>query len=174
MLSPAATARSDDIVGVPVILAGGETWLLAYDGLHPGLRSIRDALYDDALLASEVDVEDLRNAAYSLLLWNYDLTEGEAFGLILCTPTPDLVEGVMRAMCLPPTRKTYSDWAESALRANGIDPASLPTPSIPHVLAQLVATGRAVDPAKYTDSGEAAARRNALLSFAAAQKRGEV
>jgi hypothetical protein len=61
-----------------------------------------------------------------------------------------------------PVRRGFSDWATSALIANGLRPGDNSPDLMPYVLDLLVLTGRAVDPDEYTEAGQAAGRRASL------------
>ena len=64
-------------------------------------------------------------------------------------------------------RRTYSTWAASALWANGLDPATIPAKLRPHVLNQLVGTGRALSINRYVESAVAAPQLAAFRARAA-------
>jgi hypothetical protein len=172
--TPKSRARHAGIVGVPLEVAG-QTWLLAHGGLRLAMREGRDSLFDDWIYSSQVDVFDCRALAFRLLRINYDLAEAEGFDLVLSADPSALANAVVRAAIpLVAPRKTFTDWAEGALWANGVDPDKVPPHALPHVLAQLIATGRAISFDDYIDSAVGAAKRAAFLGMAQAQAKGEL
>ncbi|WP_435005152.1 hypothetical protein P12x_003046 [Tundrisphaera lichenicola] len=154
--------------GTPVTLSDGRAWLLADGGLLNHLDAIRDRIDDSARLTEQVEMGDVNEAAFSLLLANYELAPSELVGLLAGAEAEVLVPAVMEALFGPEqSRRTYTTWAASALIANGIDPSSVPTPLRAHVLEQLVATGRAIPAGKYIESAAAARKRALFRSLAA-------
>jgi hypothetical protein len=153
--------------GTPVVLADGREWLLADGGLGNALDEVRDRIDDAARLTGEVDMGDVREAAFSLLLDNYELTGPEAAGLILGADGQKLTDAVGAALFGATGRRTYTLWAASALLANGLDPATIPGPMRWHVLDHLVATRRAIPATDFIDSAVAAPRLAALRARAA-------
>lgn len=171
-LTPDHRARFKPLEGQPIQL-GADTWLLAFGGLRESLRETRDALFDDWIYAGTVVIWEARAAAFRLLRMNYDLSEAEAVGLLISADTKELANAVVRAAIpFKIDRRKFSDWAEGALWSNGINPDDVPPRTLPHVLAQLVATGRAVPVDEYTDAGLGAAKRSVLLGMAQAQAAG--
>ena len=160
-LTPLARARRGDVAGNPVLVDGRE-WLLLDHA--PALGGVWDELYDSNVLRGHYQPIDLQRAALRLLDANYDLTPDESVGLILALDPAALVGPVEHALFGPdqPHRR-YSDWAESALRANGLDPGKVPPESLRDVLDQLVGCGRAVAPESFITMVKYAAQRKRLL-----------
>jgi hypothetical protein len=145
--------------GTPIVLAGGGTWLLRDGGLLNALDGLRDDLYDKAVLSGNVPMMEVMEVAFELLLANYDLTAAEAFELLAGVEHQALADAVFQALFGPQKpRRTYTAWAGSAMLANGIDPASVPSSLVPHVLAQLEMGKRCIPRDKYIESAEAAPR----------------
>lgn len=154
--------------GVPVVLCDRKTWELARGGLWKRLELFRDTIYDEVTLCSTAPIAHIRAAAFWLLRANYDLTEGQAHALIMGTEPSAIADAVIDCLTtVNAGRKTFSSWARGSLLANGIKPADVPPDDLPHVLATLVLTGRAVEASDYTDSGVAAAKRSGLAMIAA-------
>ena len=160
--SPEATARQDDLPGFDVKLADGRSWTLA-DHV-PGFGPVWDRLYDGNSVRGCYQLLDLQLASARLLLANYDLDPEFAVWLI-AGADPEILVPVVEAAILgrPDVIRGWSEWADSALRANAIDPATVPATSLRPVLDQLVATGRAVPHSQFTSAGKAASKRQALL-----------
>jgi len=159
--------------GVPVVLGDGATWLLADGGLRNALDPIRDRMDDAARLSGQVDMTDVGEAAWLMLAGNYDLARDQLAALILGADHGALAKAVMEALFGPEApRRTYTAWAASALIASGIDPAAVPGDLRPHVLAQLVGTGRAIPLESYIESAAAAGRLAAIRSRAGIPPRG--
>ncbi len=150
--------------GTPAVLSDGQTWLLADGGLRNALDGLRDRIDDEARLRGDVSMLDVSEAAGTLLRANYRLSIDEAADLVFGAPDGDaLTAAVLAALFGPPApRRTYTNWATSALLANGIDPASIPGDLRPHVLAQLVRTGRAIPVDEFVDSAVAAPQLAAI------------
>lgn len=145
--------------GTPVVLADGNTWLLADGGLMNDLDPLRDKLDDDARLLGSVSLTDVAEMAAQLLVANYDLTIREVFTLLGGAIDQKLADAVHLAVFGPNTdsgRRTYSDWAASALIANGIDPDRVPSRLMPLVLGHLERGGRVIPKGEYIESAEAA------------------
>lgn len=160
-LSPESRARGIP-EGYPAVLADGRTWLLHPCGLADLLAEERNRIYDESVLTGNVAMEDIYRAARVALHVNYRLTEAEDTWLVACVLPADLddfLQAVGNAL-LPTTilRRTFDDWAYSALYANGLEPSAIPESRLPHVLDQLVRTGRAVPQNKYIDSAVAASK----------------
>ena len=109
-----------------------------------------------------------RGLPFLLLQANYRLEPDEAVAIILAADTKDLVEAVLASIFAhdrgDDATRTYTNWARSSLLANGIDPAKIPVADLPHVLRQLVATGRAMPRGEFIASESFARARADLLS----------
>ena len=167
VISPNQRRHRPNIVGEEVTLSDGQTWLLAPAGVAPILSELRDGLYDDSVLYQKVPYTAILQAAWVCLLANYNLTDAELSGLLtglsdeqeqaLATATMNAIFGSGQSL------RTYTDWAVSALYANGLNPANIPASTIPHVLNQLVRTGRAVPESDWVTAGIAAEQRKKLF-----------
>jgi hypothetical protein len=154
--------------GTPAVLGDGLTWLLAEGGLNNSLDPVRDRLWDDSALSGKVDVGEVQEAAWVLLMANYELAPEEAADLIDGADPAALTDAVVAAMFGPePGHRTYTEWATSALMANGLDPARVPTAMMPAVLKQLVDCRRCVPATEWIDSSIAAPRLAAARAAAA-------
>jgi hypothetical protein len=160
----------DGCDGIPVELADGATWLLREGGLLNPLDDLRDKIDDQARLAGSVPLDLVAEAALHLLLANYDLTAREAWRLLGGAIDQDLADAVFVALFGERDGKRgYTSWAASALYANGIDPASIPTSMLPHVLDQLERTRRCVPRDEFIASAEAGRRLAGIRATAARQ-----
>jgi hypothetical protein len=184
-LTPEARKRDHDIVGIDVRLLG-ETWTLACVGAcigSPEIASIQNAMYEEACLREQIGVPLLFKAFIVCLTANYDVTEGECAALFFSAPVDhrpmDPTETFMEfsigqavAYAVLPTHDSrdmeYSDWLESALLINGIDPEKIPHDKMASVLRHLVLTGRAVPPNDFVQAAihgrELSAARNLARS----------
>ena len=164
--SPETSAR-EGASGIPVVLGDGATWLLADGGLLNALDPIRDKIDDSARIGGQVEMADIGQAAWIMLAANYRLSGPEIGGLILGASQGGLAAAVMEALFGPEhPRRTYTTWAASALIANGIDPDAVPEGLRPHVLAQLVGTGRAIPIERFVESAVAAPKLAAFRARA--------
>lgn len=159
---PEARKRPSTVRGTPVRLGGSE-WLLA--DFVPALGQVWDDLYDSNVLQGRYEAVDVQRAAVRLLWANYDLSADEAVGLVLGADPATLV-GAVEAALFGEARphRTYSDWALSALLANGLGPKRVPPESLRDVLDQLVAVGRAVPPESFVTTLQYARERREILS----------
>ena len=154
--------------GTPVVLGDGRAWVLAEGSLNNSLDAVRDRLWDDSALEGKVALADVREAAWVLLLSNYELTPEEAAGLLDGADPAALADATVEAMFGPEAgKRTYTMWASSALLANGLDPARTPTAMMPAVLDQLVRCRRCIPASEYIDSSVAAPRLAAARAAAA-------
>lgn len=145
--------------GTPVKLSDGNVWLLADGGLLNVLDGLRDKIDDDARLTGEVNMIDVAEMAAHLVVANYELDDDEARRLVIGSVDQELADAVTEALFgQNGPRRTYTSWAASALLANGIDPASVPSRLMPHVLHQLEGTKRCMPRGEYIESAEAARR----------------
>ena len=160
---PANSARTAALTGTDVVLGDGQTWTLA--DFVPVLGGVWDKIYDDNLLATRYEREDIQVATLRLLEANYDLPTDVMVSLIEGASLDHLRNAVEFALFGHRDRvRTWSDWAASALYANGIDPTTLPGNQLRPVLDSLVASGRAVNPLDWTTAGLAYKQRQALFS----------
>lgn len=152
--------------GIVVELADGREWTLAYGGAARKLREYRDRIFDDVTIHQKVKGADIRIAAYFLLNANYDLEDDEALELINGAPADELAEAVVSALLWQESpSRTYTDWIESALWANNIDPDRVPPGILTFVLDQLVETGRAIPLKDFSDAAMARRKRAAFFSL---------
>ena len=161
--TPAGSARAAALYGTDLALADGRAWTLA--DFVPALGPVWDRLYDANLLAGRYDLDDVLLAATQLLLANHDLAVDFAAWLVAKADPDALVVAVEAALF---GRRDaivgWSDWAEAALLANGVDPASVPPRMLRPVLDQLVAVGRAAPAGAATTAGRVAAERRELAA----------
>lgn len=158
----------DEADGVPVVLGDGNTWLLHDGGLRNVLDSTRDELFDQSTLQGQVDMPLVCLAAEWLLRANYDLEPVELITLVYQADHQALTDAVFLALFGPLAgKKTYTDWATSALLANGLDPAKIPVALMPDVLTHLEASRRCVPRGQFIDSANAAPKLAAARARAA-------
>jgi hypothetical protein len=158
-------------------LADGATWLLAVpryraDGgplTDPDVDGEIDRLFERSALTGEVALVDVWSAAHSLLLANYDLTDGEFDDLVHFTPGRQCLAfatTVLETLFGPPqAARSYIDWARASLLANGIVPATIRPGDLANVLAILVATRRTIPAAQFIHASRAAEEQASLESL---------
>jgi hypothetical protein len=152
--------------GIPVVFGDGQTWMIPRFGLAKGLTSMRDEVFESLLIKRSISHADVRAAAYYGLAVNYDLSDTEIREIIQATDPGTIAEVICESLIpLEPARRTFTAWARSALLANGLMPSEVPAEDLPHVLDQLVRTGRAVKLADYTDVGRGVAARANLIDM---------
>lgn len=162
---PEQRCRNLEPQGVPVTLADGNSWVLAYGTLAPTLLRHIDEIYDKATLTDSVPMEHVLICAWQMLLANYNLSNEEAALLIYGSDHQKLADAVVASLFgEQPPRITYSTWALGAFFSNGLDPNDMPTWLIPTVLRELVATGRARPPEQCIDASVAKGRRADLMA----------
>ena len=169
-----ASRRKPGADGIPVRLADGSSWLLAVpryraDGgslTVPDVDGEIDRLFERSALCGEVALVDVWSAARTLLLANYDLTDGEFDELAGFTPGRRCLAfatTVIEALFGPSeATRSYSDWARASLLANGIVPATIRPGDLANVLAILVATRRTIPASQFIDASRAAEERASL------------
>ena len=163
-LDPETRSR-DCTAGTPATLADGAEWLLADGGLGNDLDEARDRMFDQVILTGQVEADDVRRVALVLLLANYDLELEEAVSLVAGVGADSLARPVFEALFGPKDGPaSYSDWAASALWANGIDPDAHPSRMRRLILRHLVASGRAIPSEDFCDATTAADQRSGLLA----------
>lgn len=172
-LTPDARAKLG-AVGTPIVLADGREWLLADGGLLNDLDGLRDEIDDSIRLSESVPMLSIYEAGARLLDANYRLSRLDVWTLL---SRPDgeseakavdqrLADAVLLALFgekpeeyrTMADRRTYTQWAASALLSNGIDPTGVPTSLLPHVLEQLERTSRCIPRQDFIESAEAGAR----------------
>jgi hypothetical protein len=167
--TPEVRRRQDLPPGVPVVLADGREWSLPFSGLNPVLSGLRDRLYDQMTVRSTVPMSDVRLVAWMSLLEDYRLTEDEAAALVVvdgeeaCKKLVDAVITSVFGFDDEGCGATYTEWATSALLANGIDPGSVPPYLLPMVLEHLTRTGRALPENKMIGTAVGMRQRRSLL-----------
>lgn len=170
-LTPAARIYPDT-VGTAVVLADGQTWLLA--DVVPDLRcEVWDALYEDNRVNQRYDPADVAVAACWLLMANYRLDLAEAHDLIAGTDPKTLVRPVEVALFgINHVRAgSFSDWVLAGLWSNGIDPDRLPRHLLWPVMLNLERMGR-VPPRSAAVKGDViAAERAHFLAVAGSSRR---
>ncbi|MDQ3168428.1 MAG: hypothetical protein M3P94_07245 [Chloroflexota bacterium] len=163
--SPVSQRRRTGTPVGPTVMIDGHEWHLFPAGLAPIVAAERDRLYDDWVVKQSVQMEDIRLVAYYALHTNYYLSEADVARLVWVANPDELVAATMESLFPTAYRRTWSAWARSALLANGLKPESIAGEDLPHVLAQLVQTGRAVACEVYTEADEAMAARRGFLEF---------
>ena len=167
--TPGARRRPGRVPGVPAVLADGLTWELPFSGLNPVLSGLRDRMYDRSTVRGSVPLSDVRLVAYMALHEDYLLTEEEAAGLILLEDSEayqKLSDAVMVSLFGAHGdlgSASYTEWAESALLANGIGPQSVPPHLTSLVLEHLVYSRRAMPEGKMVNSASFVRARAKIL-----------
>jgi hypothetical protein len=153
--------------GIAIRLGDGQEWIVARLGLARGMGEIRESIYASWSIDQVVRYEDVMATLWYGLEVNYALEPEEIRELLDCTDFHAVAaQAAEAALPWPSVRRTFTDWARAALMSNGLNPADVPAVDLPHVLDALVATGRAPDPAEWTDAGRAAAKFGGLKSLA--------
>jgi hypothetical protein len=161
---PATYVRPGIHSGTPVTV-NGRAWLFA-DHVRT-YEPVWDRLYDSAQLTGHYPLMDVMSAAVRLLYQANDLTPDEAATVVAAADPADLVPAVDRALYGPErSHRTWGQWVESSLLANGLNPATIPPDKVWAVLDMLVMTGRTVPAGKFVSSAEAAAMRRGILGWA--------
>lgn len=144
-------ARNPDrLRGMP-ITAHGSTWLLA--DYIPVFEPVWDRLYDSGVIRECYDHPDTNSAAIRLLVANYDLAPGEAASIILAASRAELVAAVERALYgEKKSHRTYTEWIELSLLANGIDIAKVPPEKVTYLMDYLESAGRTIPAHEFISS----------------------
>jgi hypothetical protein len=162
--TPEGRRRGVFPAGEPVTLSDGVVWTLPLAIQAPSLREIRDKLFDEQQMSGLVSLGDVIEAAYTLLYLAYDLDSDEIIELLRDVDGTILADAVMSCVLGVETgHRTYGDWVESALLANGIDPKRIPPHALANVLRHLVKTGRAEEASSFISSMEASSQRTRLM-----------
>lgn len=168
---PEQRRRHENLDGTPVEI-NGQTWILA--DFIPELGDAWNRLYDHNIVRGQYDPKDVQLGALRLLMANYHLTLDEAVALVLAVDPAELVQPVEVAIFgVDRPYRGYSEWVESSLYINGIDPASVPASKRRDVVAYLVTAGKAIPAEQYLSSYKAAAKRQGWLDLAARHKPAE-
>lgn len=156
-------------IGVPqgtAIKINDDEWLLANVGLARIFNEYRNRIYQDIRLSNSVDMQDIRICAWYMLTHNYRLTEEEAGLLIATVEDDELVDTVTKNLLChyaEDNELSYTNWARSALLANGLDPVKITATDLPLVLRQLTETGRAIRLEDFTAVDQHIQIRRALI-----------
>lgn len=149
--------------GTPVVIHG-ETWMLS--NYVPALGPVWDRLYDDNTLRGGYRLDDLQLAAFRLIQNAYHLTTDEAVALVRAADPADVMHSVETALFGGHENyHGYSEYVRVTLWANAIDPAVIPPAMVRPVMDYLVRVGRALPPAAFVSSLEAAAVRQSFAAF---------
>jgi hypothetical protein len=163
-LTPEARRRGDFPAGATVTLSDNLEWPIPLGSQARILDQLRDRMFDQQTMTGKVDIADVLEVAYTLFTAGYDIDGTELTMLLTGVDPSTLATAVLTAMCAGDSgHRTYGDWVDSALLANGLDRKNIPAKMLPHVLRQLVRTGRAEEPAAFISSMDAAAQRRRLF-----------
>jgi hypothetical protein len=150
-------------VAVPRYRAGGRSLT------DPDVDGEIDRLFERSALGGEVALVDIWSAARTLLLANYDLTDGEFDELASVSPGRRCLAfatTVLEALFGPTeAARSYTDWARASLLANGIVAAMIGPGDLANVLAILVATRRTIPASQFIDASRAAEEQASLESL---------
>ena len=156
--------RRSGATGAPVILADGQTWLLARpnyrptsDGLtQPPLDRPLDRVFERAVTGQGILLADLWELARTLLRTNYELSDVELSRLLSVAPGPEsttLAADVLDAVGGGDRgEKTYTAWVRATLLANGLGTNDIPAQDLANVLTILVATNRTIPLLRFADA----------------------
>ena len=160
--------------GLLVGLADGDQWLLAIPSYRADASSLTepdvdgeiDRLFERSALTGEVALVDVRSAAKTLLLANYEIDDEEIDDLTSFESvdrTRSFVSDVLEALfgASPPAR-AYTDWVRAGLIANGIGSTAIRPGDLANVLAILIATNRMIPASRFVDASRAAEEQAAL------------
>ena len=166
--------RKSGARGRPVRLADGRPWLLAEPDFRPSRAGLTSPVVDQALdrfheqivLGEDLALADVLDAARTLLVENYELTEEELAELLEVGPGPEaeaLAKAVLEAVFGPDRRvRGYVDWVRASLFANGLAPSAIPASAMNDVLTILIATNRTIPPSEFIDACRAARELDSL------------
>jgi hypothetical protein len=172
-----SSRRKKGAAGLPIRLADGARWLLAVPLYRPGglsftepdIDAVLDRLFERSALTGEVGLADVAEAARTLLLANYDLTDGEFSELASLAPGEEsraLAETVLEALFgAQQVVRSYSDWARASLLANGVVAEAIRPGDLANVLSILVATKKTIPSSQFIDASRAADEHAALESL---------
>lgn len=156
----------EEIDGNPLRI-GDHEWLLPLMMTSPNFDTYRDEMIRQCSYEGKYTAELLRAAGQILLMCNYDLDGDEAFWLIHSAPLDDLRDAVEECLIAYADRRCeYHDWVRSALLANGLVPDLIPEADLPHVLVQLIKTGRAIPPQDFLGVAIAGEQHRRIKSMA--------
>jgi hypothetical protein len=167
-ISPESTRRGH-VAGVPITLADGREWTLAYDALYPICDDCRDLIFNAQVLKGSYSAEEVELffvVAYRLLRLAHELDPGTAASLLRGLEDLAVVRPVEQALFGDAqAARTYSTWARASLRINGIDPETLPPREFAPTLRALEDTGRALPKAFIASvaAAEHRARRDSMI-----------
>jgi hypothetical protein len=159
-----AERRRSGATGQPIVLADGQTWLIAHpvfvaEGASltcPSIDDSLDRIFESAVLNEGISLSDLWKAAIELLRVNYDLNDDELSSLLSVSPgveAEQLASGVLDAISgVGPAERTYSAWARASLIANGLGSTRIRMRDLSNVLAILVATNRTIPLSRFADA----------------------
>lgn len=149
--------------GVPLAIAG-EEWLLPLMLTAEGMDPVREEILAFGHMRGSYPAGVLQKAGEILLGSNYDLTGPEQWLLIAQVRLDDLRDVVEECLLAQAGRpREYRDWVRSSLLANALDPDAIADADLPHVLHQLVSTGRAIPAHEFLDVAVQGAQRAELL-----------
>ena len=125
-----STRRRPDARGFPVRLADGQPWLLAEPAFHPGRAVLTtpdvdaaiDRFHEQIVLGEDLWLADVQAVARTLLLANYELSEGELADLLEVAPGPE-AEALAGAVL----GSLFGTDSRARATATGSAPASWPT-----------------------------------------------
>lgn len=156
--TPESSARWLNPPGIDHVLGDGRAWRLPH--YIPNRDRVWDELHDQGTLFGRFEWGDMLLAVVKLLLTNYDVPPDFAAWLVVRADRTVINNAVNWALYGKPDQlRGYSEWVESSLLINGIDPDTVPPRLVREVLDQLVATGRAVPVDQFTTAGLTAAKR---------------
>lgn len=163
--APAVDPRSfalTDFAPAATLTIDGHRWGLPDGRLMRSLDDVRDRIFDESVTRGSVAMEHVRVAAFVLLSTAYDLQPDAICNLLAHVDDQPLADAVMEALFGPARCYNYTEWVVSALRANGLGPASVPADELDAVLRQLVLSGRAAEPEAFISSAAHAAKRRRM------------
>lgn len=167
-LTPEARAWEPGATVGAKLAIGDHTWLLPLAMTSADLDPFRNEMIRQCAFKGTYSADLLRDAGQLLLMMGYDLRANEAYYLIRSAPLDPLRDALEEALLAYSDNREvgYHDWVRSSLIANGIAPELVDDADLPHVLNQLLATGRAVPPDKFLGVAIEGAQFQAIKNMA--------
>lgn len=149
-LTPEARAWGPDVDGAKLQI-GDREWLRPLAMTSTDFDRWRNEMIRQCAFKGTYSADLLHEAGQLLLMVNYDLQADEAFFLVRAAGLDSLRDALEEALLAYSDNREvgYHHWMRSSLLANGLSPEAIDDSDLPHVLSQLLMTGRAVPPDKF-------------------------
>lgn len=150
-LTPGAREWAPGATSGAKLAIGDREWLLPLAMTSPDFDRWRDEMIRQCAFRGSYSAELLREVGQLLLMVNYDLRADEAFFLVRLAELDPLRDALEECLLAYSGNREcgYHHWVRSSLIANGIAPEAVDDSDLPHVLTQLLETGRAMPPDRF-------------------------